>query len=153
MLDGKMKAAFRLVTMADADQLFDMRRQAITALATKRMPVAEAEAWASTLTAAGMEKKLRELEIWVALVGDAVVGWGAIRADRLEGLYTDPTYAGRGIGTELLRLLEALMHGRGISSVHAEASSNAEEFYLRRGYEPTGMRTPEGAQPIRKWLR
>ena len=150
--DGNMKATYRLATLADADRLFDMRRRSITALATKKMSAAEAEAWAATLTPAGMEKKLRELEIWVAEVSDEIVGWGAIYGDRLEGLYTDPKFTGRGIGTELLRLLEALMQGRGISSVRAEASSNAEEFYLRRGYEPTGARTPEGAQPISKRL-
>jgi len=84
--------------------------------------------------------------------GQCSRGWGAIRGDKLEGLYTDPVFAGRGIGTGLLRLLEGLMRERGIPSVRAEASSNAEEFYLRRGYEPTGARTPDGAQPISKQL-
>ena len=81
-----------------------------------------------------------------------MIGWGAIRGDRLEGLYTDPEFAGRGIGTELLAMVESLMRGRGISEVRAEASSNAEAFYLRRGYERTGPRTSGGAQPIRKGL-
>jgi putative acetyltransferase len=49
-------------------------------------------------------------------------------------------------------MLEALMRERGILAVRAEASSNAEAFYLRRGYEPIGPRTPEGAQPITKRL-
>ena len=79
-------------------------------------------------------------------------GWGAIRGDRLEGLYTDPEFAGRGIGTELLGVLEGLMRERGILTVRAEASSNAEEFYLRRGYEPVGLPTPEGTLPIAKRL-
>jgi putative acetyltransferase len=116
------------------------------------MPVAEAETWAATLTAEGMERKLRELEIWVTEVNGAVVGWGAIRGDRLEGLYTDAELAGRGVGTELLGLLEALMRARGIADVIMESSANAEEFYRRRGYEPVGQRTPDGAQPMRKRL-
>jgi hypothetical protein len=45
-----------------------------------------------------------------------------------------------------------LMRQRGIPAVHAEASWNAEAFYLRRGYEATGLRTPEGARPIVKRL-
>jgi len=116
------------------------------------MSVAEAEVWAATLTAEGMERKLRELEIWVAEVNGTVLGWGAIRGDRLEGLYSDPEFAGRGFGTELLGLLEALMRARGIPAITAEASANAEEFYRRRGYEPVGPRTPDGAQPMRKRL-
>jgi putative acetyltransferase len=99
-----------------------------------------------------MERKIRDLEIWVAEVNNRVAGWGGIHGDRLEGLYTDPDFASRGIGTELLDLLEASMRQRGIPAVFAEASANAEQFYLRRGYEPTGVRTPEGAQPIRKRL-
>jgi putative acetyltransferase len=99
-----------------------------------------------------MEKKIRELEIWVAEENDAVVGWGAMRGDRLEGLYTEPDFAGRGIGTGLLRWIEVLMRGRGIPAVHAEASSNTVAFYLRRGYERSGPCRSEGAQPIKKHL-
>ncbi len=116
------------------------------------MSVAEAETWAATLTFAGMERKVRELEIWVAEANGTVVGWGAIHGDRLEGLYTDPEFTGRGVGTELLGLLEALMRARGIATVMAEASANAEEFYRRRGYEPVGPRTLQGTQPMRKRL-
>jgi putative acetyltransferase len=148
-----MKAVHRLATLDDANRLFELRRQSITELAPKGMSIAEAASWAEKLTVAGMQRKIRELEIWVAEVSETVVGWGAIRGDRLEGLYTDPEFAGRGIGTELLGLLEGLMRGRGIPAVCAETSSNAEVFYLRRGYERTGPRTSEGAQPIRKRLQ
>jgi putative acetyltransferase len=141
-----------LATFADASRLFDLRRQAIIALAPKGMSVGEAETWAETLNVAGMERKLREMEIWVAEVNGAVVEWGAVHADRLEGLYTDPELTGRGVGTELLAFLEALMQRRGIPAVTAEASANAEEFYRSRGYEPVGLRTPGGAQPMRKRL-
>ena len=48
-----------------------------------------------------MKRKLRELEVWIASSGGTIVGWGAIKGDRLEGLYTDPGFAGRGIGTSL----------------------------------------------------
>ncbi len=147
-----MKAAHRLATLGDADRLFELRRQSIIALAPKGMSVAEAETWAATLTIAGMERKIRELEIWVAEVNDKVVGWGAIRGDRLEGLYMDPQSVGQGIGTGLLVLLEALMRRRGISVIRAEASANARQFYLRHGYEPVGSLTPEGVQPVMKPL-
>jgi putative acetyltransferase len=116
------------------------------------MSVAEAETWAATLTVEGMERKLRELEIWVAEVNGTVAGWGAIRGDRLEGLYSDPELAGRGVGTGLLGLLEVLLRARGIAAVMGEASANAEEFYRKRGYELVGPRTPDGAQPMRKRL-
>ena len=99
-----------------------------------------------------MERKLRELEIWVAERDNRVVGWGAIRGDVLEGLYTAPEFAGQGVGAALLDRLEGLMRARGVHAVHAEASSNAKAFYLRRGYRATGPQTPDGAWPIAKQL-
>jgi putative acetyltransferase len=148
-----MKAIHRLATLDDAARLFEVRRRSIIELAPKGMSIAEAANWAERLTAAGMEWKIRELEIWIAKVGETVVGWGAIRGERLEGLYIDPEFAGQGIGTELLGLLEGLMRGRGISAICVEASLNFEEFYIRRGYERSGARTSRGAQPIRKQLQ
>jgi putative acetyltransferase len=147
-----MKATHRPATLADAERLLELRRKSIIALAPKGMSVAQAEDWAANLTIAGMERKLRELEIWIAELDGMLVGWGAIRGDQLEGLYTDPDFAGRGIGTQMLGVLEGLMQDRGIPAVRAEASWNAEEFYLRRGYAPCGPRTPEGVRPLRKRL-
>ncbi len=114
------------------------------------MSAAEAHAWARKLTLPGMERKLRELEIWVAELDGTVAGWGAIRGDCLEGLYAAPKFAGRGVGAELLGMLEGLMRERGVQAVRAEASTNARDFYLGRGYRPTGPQTPEGAWPIAK---
>jgi putative acetyltransferase len=145
-------AVHRLATLEDATRLFDVRRRSILELAPSGMPVADAEVWARQLTPAGMERKLREFEIWIAELGDVIAGWGAIRGDILEGLYTAPEYAGQGVGAALLERLEALMRGRGVVAVHAEASSNAKAFYLRRGYRETGPQTPVGAWPIAKPL-
>ena len=116
------------------------------------MPAAEAQAWASKLTLSGMERKLRELEVWVAELDGVVAGWGAIRGDTLEGLYVAAEFAGQGVGAGLLGMLEGLMRERGFPSVQAEASLNARGFYLRRGYRVTGPQTPEGAWPIAKEL-
>ena len=147
-----MKAVHRLATLGDARRLFELRRKSILALAPKGMSVAHAEIWAANLTVAGMKGKIREMEIWIVELNDTVVGWGALRGDQLEGLYTDPEFAGQGIATELLGMLEGLMRERGLPAVRAQASSNAEEFYLRRGYQPIGLRTPAGAQPVTKRL-
>ncbi|NOJ40961.1 GNAT family N-acetyltransferase [Bradyrhizobium sp. WSM 1791] len=99
-----------------------------------------------------MERKLRELEVWVAECDGITAGWGAIRGDYLEGLYTAPEFAGRGVGAGLLEMFERLMRERGIRAVRAEASSNAREFYLRRGYRTSAPQTPNGAWPIAREL-
>jgi putative acetyltransferase len=147
-----MRAVYRLAMREDASRLYIIRRRSILELAPPTMPAAEAQAWASKLTRSGMERKLHELEVWVAEVDGVVAGWGAIRGDTLEGLYVAAEFAGQGVGAGLLGMLEGLMRERGFPSVQAEASLNARGFYLRRGYRVTGPQTPEGAWPIAKEL-
>jgi putative acetyltransferase len=147
-----MAPVHRPATIDDAPALFDLRRRSIVEIAAKGLPAGEAEAWAEKLTLAGMERKLRELEIWVTELDGIVAGWGAIRGDILEGLYTAPQFAGRGIASSMLAWLEGLMVGRSVVTVHAEASSNAREFYLRRGYRMSGPQTANRAWPIAKDL-
>jgi putative acetyltransferase len=65
-------------------------------------------------------------------------------------LYAAPEFAGQGVGAGLLDRFEELMRDRGFPAVHAEASTNARDFYLRRGYRATGLQTPGGAWPIVK---
>jgi putative acetyltransferase len=152
MAARQVKIIHRQATPEDAKRLFDIRQKSIIALAPRGMPTALAEMWAADLTVVGMRRKIREMEIWIVELDGTVVGWGAIDGDRLEGLYTAPEFAGQGIGTQLLGLLERLMRDRGVLNVQADASANAEEFYRRRGYRAAGDRTPEGARPIAKRL-
>ena len=147
-----MGAVHRLATIDDARRLLEIRRSSILELTAPAMSALESQLWAAQLTLVGMKRKLRELEIWVAERDGVVAGWGAIRGDVLEGLYTAPECAGRGVGAALLEMLERLMRERGIPAVRAEASSNARDFYLRRGYRSTGTQTSDGAWPIAKPL-
>jgi len=143
-----MDIPHRPATSDDAPRLFEVRRRSILGLAPPDMSIADAERWAGQVTLARMEQKLREQEIWIAEAVGAVAGWGGIRGDILESLYTAPEFAGQGVGAALLDRLESLMRGRGVVTVHAEASPNALGFYLRRGYVVTGPKTPVSAWPI-----
>ena len=144
------RAVYRPALREDASRLYEIRRRSILELAPPTMSRAEAQKWAAQLTPARMEQKLRELEVWVAELDGAVVGWGAIRSDMLDSLYAAPDFARQGVGGGLLGMLEGLMRDRGLSSVHLEASPNARDFYLRRGYRAAGPRTSKGAWPMVK---
>ena len=145
-----MHVVYRPALREDASRLHEIRRRSILELSPPEMSLAESQAWAERLTLAGMEQKLGAFEIWVAELGAVLAGWGAIRGDRLEGLYVAAEFAGQGIGAGLLDRLEGLIRERGLLSVHLEASSNARGFYLRCGYRPRGLRTPQGAWPMVK---
>jgi len=74
------------------------------------------------------------------------------RIFQLAAALLQPEFAGQGIGTELLTLVERLMRERGIKAMQLEASLNAAQFYRRRGFEPTGSRSSDGAIPMSKEL-
>jgi putative acetyltransferase len=112
----------------------------------------QAETWANSMAVEGMEQRFRDAEVWVAEADDTIAGWIALRGDHIDGLYTDPVFVERGIGTELVALAEALMRERGIQIIRLQASLNAEQFYLRRGFVPKGSRVPDSAIPMEKRL-
>ena len=68
------------------------------------------------------------------------------------GLYVDPSSAARGVGSSLLAFAERYLSSRGVPVIELEASWNAEEFYLHRGYVPLAERPPDGPRPMRKIL-
>lgn len=152
LVERILTLTYRKASPNDATRLWELRREAILRLAPRGMSIAHAHRWAAAKTLEGMEQQIHEADIWIAKVDSKIVGWVAIRGDYLDGLYTDPDFSERGVGTELLRLAEELMRERGIRTVRAEASRNAEGFYLRRGYEPVGSRRPDGARPLVKSL-
>ena len=95
-----MGAAYRLAMRKDASRLYDIRRRSILELAPPTMPAAEAQAWASQLTLSGMERKLRELEVWVAELDGIVVGWGPFAATCWRACMLHLNLPGRVLGPD-----------------------------------------------------
>src|SRR5688572_21382051 len=147
-----MKSSTRKATLQDVFRMWELRRQSILKLAPEGMTIAQSETWAANLTIHGMEKRFRDAEIWIAESCGVIAGWVAVRGDHIDGLYTDPQFARQGIGSELLILAEMVMRERGIEVVQLDSSLNAEHFYMRRGYAPTGSRQEGDAIPMAKRL-
>ncbi len=49
-------------------------------------------------------------------------------------LYVHPSAVGQGVASMLCDALEKLAGGRGAKSLSVDASDNAQEFFLKRGY-------------------
>jgi putative acetyltransferase len=56
-------------------------------------------------------------------------------------LYVHPSAAGQGVATMLCDALEKLADGRGAKSLTVDASDNAQEFFIKRGYIATRRNT------------
>jgi GNAT superfamily N-acetyltransferase len=137
---------------SDAERLFEIRQQAILELAVPLLSTHQADDWAMRRDLTWMNDVISTKTLWVAFTGSTVTGWVAVEERGIIGLYVDPVCACRGIGSRLLAFAEDQLLLRGVRIVELEASRNAEEFYLRRGYQPTAERSVDGARPMQKLL-
>jgi GNAT superfamily N-acetyltransferase len=74
-----------------------------------------------------------------------VAGFGHLNADTgaVEAVYVSPTYAGDGVGTQLLEALESRAAERGLDELELVSSLNAVGFYEHHGYAVTDATTVE----------
>jgi putative acetyltransferase len=98
---------------------------------------AQQQAWAS---AADDEEEFgtrlaSELTL-VATLQSSPVGFASLKgADHIDMLYVHPSAVGQGVASLLCDALEKLAGGRGAKSLAVDASDNAAEFFVKRGYE------------------
>jgi len=148
------RAAIRPASLLHAERLFEIRRSAILTLAPTAMPEEEVREWADAHELQWMHRVLAERRVWVFERGPGcIMGWVSVSGDLIDALYVDPARSRHRIGSRLLSFAERDIAQRGFGTVRVEASSNAEQFYLNRGYAPVGAERPEGhAIPMRKAL-
>ena len=140
----------RPATLTDAAELLRIRFDAIMGVRIAGVAQDRVRRWAERRDIKWMVNAIPDRETWAATVNDRIVSWIAIKSDHVEGLYTDPQHSTRGVGSALLQFAEAVLKDRGIEFMRLEASPNAESFYRKRGYEPVGPRSTDGAQPMQK---
>lgn len=71
----------------------------------------------------------------VAELAGAVAGYASVTRRHLENLFVDPAAQGRGVGSALLREVEARIAGPGAVTLHClRVNADARRFYERHGY-------------------
>ena len=95
------------------------------------------EAWmAAADDEAEFGKRLASELTLVATLETAPVGFASLKGkDHIDLLYVHPGAVGQGVASMLCDALEKLAGGRGAKSLTVDASDNAAEFFLKRGYE------------------
>ena len=144
--------ALRPARQSDAHTLAAIRRDAILTLATLEMGSARARDWANSSTDERVHRAIKQNAVWVAEQGNAAVGWVEIARDRVEGLYVRSDVSGGGVGSALLLHAEFLIRSAGHCTVSLDASWNADQFYLRRGYQAQAERLANEGRPMLKVL-
>ena len=104
---------------------------------------AQQAAWASAAEdEAAFGKRLAGQLTLIASLQNAPVGFASLKgADHIDLLYVHPNAVLHGVAAMLCDALEKLAGARGATKLTVDASDNAQEFFLKRGYEATQRNT------------
>jgi putative acetyltransferase len=130
------KPALRPFLVADVPILAAIFIAAIEELAADDYSEAQREAWAGTADdEEQFGKRLGSELTLIATLQNSPIGFASLKgADHIDMLYVHPSAAGQGVASMLCDALEKLAGGRGAKGLTVDASDNAEDFFLKRGY-------------------
>jgi N-acetylglutamate synthase-like GNAT family acetyltransferase len=131
----------RSATPEDNEAIGRVHVRAIRRLCVHHYAPAEIAAWAAPRRPHHYVEAIRQKDFYVVEEAGAVVGFSTLNAavGEVEAVYVAPEAAGRGLGLQLLRVLEDRARTRGLHALHLNASLNAVPFYERAGYERQGL--------------
>jgi len=130
------KPALRPFLAADTPVLAAIFVASVEELTGDDYSEAQQQAWAS---AADDEeqfgKRLASELTLIATLQNSPVGFASLKGtDHIDMLYVHPGVVGQGVASMLCDALEKLAGSRGAKSLSVDASDNAQEFFLKRGY-------------------
>lgn len=127
----------RLATPADAPAILKVHRDSILALGIASYSIAEVESWAAGLVAERYVAAMSEggeTFIVAAAADGALAAFCSFKGDEVKGLYVAPEWARQGVGSALLRQVEATIAVGGHRLIRMDASLSGQAFYERHGY-------------------
>jgi putative acetyltransferase len=130
------KPALRPYLAADTPVLAAIFVAAIEELTGDDYSEAQQEAWASAAEDEDQfGKRLAGQLTLIATLQNSPVGFTSLKGpDHIDLLYVHPSAAGQGVASMLCEALEKLAGARGAKHLTVDASDNAAEFFLKRGY-------------------
>ena len=130
------KTALRPFLPTDTPVLAAIFAASIEELTGDDYSEAQQEAWASAIEDEEKfgQRLASELTL-VATLQNSPVGFAALKGpDHIDMLYVHPGAVGQGVAAMLCDALEKLAGARGAANLTVDASDNAAEFFLKRGY-------------------
>lgn len=94
------------------------------------------DAWASRRAdPLDWRKRIQEIQPFVVEVDDGIVGYADVQSSGyIDHFFVRASHSRQGVGSTLLRHLEATARARGIVELYADVSLAAEAFFARHGF-------------------
>lgn len=129
-------AFIRRATPEDAESIAGIHMRSIREISASHYSPEDIEAWSAPRKPEFYLDSIRNKEFHVAMEGDAVIGFGTFnqKTGEMEAVYVSPDMVRRGIGSELLRVLEKRACSLQVKHVYLKSSLNAIPFYERAGF-------------------
>lgn len=136
----------RRANPSDADDIAIAHRDSIRSVGPRFYPSDVVEDWGEGLTPDIYVKAMEGGEVFFIAIGQiddapAVLGFATHRIDDTRdggSVYVRGAATRRGIGSDLLRMVEAHAVAKGATSIQVEASLAGVEFYKANGFEEIG---------------
>jgi putative acetyltransferase len=130
------KPALRPFLAADTPVVAAIFVAAIEELTGDDYSEAQQEAWASVADdEEAFGTRLAGQLTLIATLQNSPVGFASLKGtDHIDLLYVHPSAVGQGVAAMLCEALEKLAGARGAKLLTVDASDNAQEFFLKRGY-------------------
>jgi putative acetyltransferase len=131
-----VKIALRPALPADAPVLAALFQASIEELAQEDYSEAQLNAWAALADdEQAFAQKLAGALTIVAMIGGEIAGFASLKgADCLDMLYVHPSFARRGVATQLCDAIEKLASARRAVILTADVSDCAQSFFAARHY-------------------
>ena len=121
-------------TIEHAESIGRVIRDAINRVNAKDYPPAEINRLLQNFTTENIAALLEHRQTLIALVGDKIVGTGAIQGVEIKSVFVSPDWHRKGIASALISQLEKIAANDGIEKLEVSSSLSATQFYLALGY-------------------
>ncbi|MEH1924171.1 GNAT family N-acetyltransferase [Nostoc sp.] len=125
----------RLAQPQDRNQIFDIQRDATQTLCSTDYSPEQIQALLNDIQVDKSQVEERKDIVFVAEIGEKIVGFSAYSRYWVNALYVHPQYVRQGVGTELLKAVENEAYSQNVKTLAVCASITAKPFYEASGYQ------------------
>ena len=143
---SELPVVFRRAIIEDAPVLTELMHSAIRGDAAAEYSESELQGWLTRLSEEGVRLKIESSALFeVGEIDGEVVALGALGAtpDEIDLVYVSPNHARKGIGSTIMRRLEAISREKGVRLLWLDASRNAIPMYAKHGFAKSSSSGPK----------